>query len=165
MNMSTRKYFKRKITSNPITSGMTVYEDVNIYETDDDEHEIEINFDKDEMIERLDILIDYAQWDLERNKDLLLKVEGYDKLCENLLKYLKICRNSYVKVLSYSSKMVIGNAYPDIDYPSAVGDALSVDFTADITTNTANNASVFDSTTAVAAIQDCTTVATETSYA
>jgi len=160
MNNSTRKSFKRKITSNPITSGMTVNEDINIYATEDDKDEIDLNFDNDEMIERLDIIIDYAEWDLERYKKLLVKAEDYEKLYEKLVKHLNICRKSYVKVLSYSSQMANRIASSEINYASSIGYDLSVDLTDDNDTT----ASVFATKAVVAATKDATNHAIVTSY-
>ena len=150
-NKLPRNSIKRKNSSNPITSGKSVsndnneHEDENIIETEDDNDVIDLNFDDDELIVRLDILMVKAEWDLERSKYLLGKVEGYNKLCSKTVKQLKICRKSYVKVLNYSYQMSICNKDYEIDYASAIGNALSVDFT-DVTAVT----TATDDTTATA---------------
>lgn len=142
MNMFTRSksiLFPNPITSgvtvsNPITSGITVsngHEHENVIETKVEKDEVDITFDGDELIERLDILMNKAESDLERSKYLLGKVEGYHRICTKAVKHLKICRRSFVKVIKYSYQMKIRNADYEIDYASAIGAAASVDFTDD----------------------------------
>jgi hypothetical protein len=155
--MSTKKGFKRKIKTNQITSGMIVYDDMNIYDTAHDDDEVEFNFDNHEKIEGLDILIDYAQWDIGRSKKLLVKAEDNGKLYEKLVKHLKICRKAYVKVLSYSYQMAIVNASPEIDYASEIGNAVSIDFT----NIAATTASLFANTTTDTPTQDATKTSTD----
>ena len=142
---------KANLFPNPITSGITVSnlitlgEHENVIESEDEKDDVDITFDGDELIQRLDILMDKAEKDLERSKYLLGKVEGYNKLCSKTVKQLKICRKSYVKVLNYSYQMSICNKDYEIDYASAIGNALSVDFT-DVTAVT----TATDDTTATA---------------
>jgi len=135
MNISTGQSKKRKISPKPIISGITEsneyneHEVENIIEAKDDTDKVDLNFDGDELIERLDILMNKAESDLLRSNYLLEKTEGYHNLCAKTLKHLRICRRSFVKVIKYSYQMSICNKDYEIDYASAIGDALSIDFT------------------------------------
>jgi hypothetical protein len=105
--------------SNLITSGITVSngnEHENVNESVDEKDDVDITFDGDELIQRLDILMEKAESDLERSKYLLGKVEDYHKICTKTVKHLKICRSSFVKVIKYSYQMKIRNADYEIDY-------------------------------------------------
>jgi len=150
---------------NPTTSGVTVSnpitsdkgrKDENIIETEDEKDDFDITIDGDELIQRLDILMDKAENDLERSNYLLGKVEGYQKICVKTVKHLKICRRSFVKVIGYSYQMKIRNADNEIDYASAVGDAASVDFTdvTDVTTTANVTATGTDVTTTAAKTEE-----------
>jgi len=155
---------------NPITSGVTVRnlktsgntvsngdEHEKVIETEDEKDDVDITFDGDELIQRLDILMEKAESDLERSKYLLGKVEGYHKICTKTVKHLKICRRSFVKVIKYSYQMKVGNADYEIRYASAIGDAASVDFTdvTHITTTTTATATGTDITTTAATTEEC----------
>jgi hypothetical protein len=113
-----------------ITSAITVsngHEHENVIESEAEKDAVDITFDGDELIERLDILIDKAENDLERSNHLLGKVEKYQNLCTKTVRHLKICRRSFVKVIKYSYQMKIKNADYDINYASAIGDAAKVE--------------------------------------
>ena len=170
MNMLTRS--KAILFPNPITPGVTVRnlitsgntlsngdEHEKVIESEDKKDDVDITFDGDELIQRLDILMEKAESDLARSKYLLGKVEGYHKICTKTVKHLKICRRSFVKVIKYSYQMKVGNADYEIRYASAIGDAASVDFTdvAHITTTTSTT-----TTTTTATGTDVTNTAATT---
>jgi hypothetical protein len=140
--------------SNPITSGITVSSGhENVIETEDKKRKVDITFDGDELIQRLDILMDKAESDLERSEYLLGKIEEYQKICIKTVRQLKICRRSFVKVIKYSYQMKIKNADYEIDYASTIGDAATVDFPYDT-----------DDTISITAIATTTAASTEKSY-
>jgi hypothetical protein len=144
---------------NPITSGITVSNLITSgehIESEDEKDDVDITFDGDELIQRLDILMDKAEKDLQRSKYLLGKVEGYHRICTKAVKHLKICRRSFVKVIKYSYQMKIRNDDYEIDYASAIGDAASVDFT-DVThiTTTTATATGTDVFTSAATTEEC----------
>ena len=117
--------------SNLLTSAITVsngHEHENVIESKAEKDDVDITFDGDELIARLDILMDKAESDLDRSKYLLGKVEEYQKICTKTVRHLKICRRSFVKVIKYSYQMKMKNADYEIDYASAIGDAATVDF-------------------------------------
>ena len=158
---------KANLFPNPITSGITVSnlitlgEHENVIESEDEKDDVDITFDGDELIQRLDILMDKAEKDLERSKYLLGKVEGYHRICTKAVKHLKICRRSFVKVIKYSYQMKIRNDDYEIDYASAIGDAASVDFTdvthvtTTTTTTTTATATGTDVFTSAATTEEC----------
>jgi len=143
--------------SNLITSGITGsngHEHEDVIEIVDEKDDVDITFDGDELIQRLDILMEKAESDLERSKYLLGKVEEYHKICTKTVKHLKICRRSFVKVIKYSYQMKIRNADYEIDYASSIGDAASVDFTDATNVTSTATATGTDVTTTAATTEE-----------
>jgi hypothetical protein len=96
----------------------------------------------DEFVVGLDNLIDKANYDLNRSKELLGKVKDYKELCGKIVEELNICRKSYIKVCGYAYQMSIINTDPEINYVSSIGNAVII--TSDTTTDTAALSSVAD---------------------
>jgi hypothetical protein len=101
------------------------------------DEEIEVTCD-DEFVKGLEILMNKANYDLKRSKELLGKGEVYKALCELTIQELNTCQKSYMKVCNYAYKMRIMNDDPDIHYASVIGDAVSITTDQnDVTTSTA----------------------------
>jgi len=150
---SIRRSNKRKGYSNTATESSTLSHEVSEHKKDEtmetkDDKKVMVSCD-DEFVVGLDNLINKANYDLKRSKKLLGKVKEYKELCEMIVEELNICKNSYMKVCSYAYQVNIINNDPEINYASAIGDALI------ITTDTINVTAALSSVADDAAATTC----------
>jgi len=84
---------------------------------------VEVTCD-DEFVKGLEILMDKANYDLKRSKELLGKAKVFNELCEMTVQELNICQKSYMKVCTYSYQMNIMNDDYEFLYVSVIVNSL-----------------------------------------